>query len=74
MDEDSLARKFGSSKELVESIVEALQGKSNPRTTLTNFIEAAQMVGHCHYEHQTDWGKTVIHHQLTHFILNLNFF
>ncbi|XP_022545531.2 cellulose synthase-like protein B5 [Brassica napus] len=59
LDEDSLARKFGSSKELVISIVEALQGKSNPKTSLTDFIEAAQMVGHCHYEHQTNWGKTL---------------
>ncbi|KAF2620691.1 hypothetical protein F2Q68_00039845 [Brassica cretica] len=33
--------------------------KSNPKTSLTDFIEAAQMVGHCHYEHQTNWGKTL---------------
>ncbi|KAL0716034.1 hypothetical protein Bca4012_065356 [Brassica carinata] len=59
LDEDSFARKFGSSKDLVKSIVEALQRKSNPKTTLTNFIEAAKMVGSCHYEHQTNWGKTI---------------
>ncbi|KAJ0234762.1 hypothetical protein HA466_0271280 [Hirschfeldia incana] len=59
LDEDSLAKNFGSSKELVKSIVEALQRKSNPKTTLTNFIETAQMVGSCHYEHQTNWGETL---------------
>lgn len=58
--EDSLATKFGSSKEMVISMVEALKRKPNPQNSLTNVIEAAQEVGHCHYEYQTSWGKTVI--------------
>ncbi|CAH8361513.1 unnamed protein product [Eruca vesicaria subsp. sativa] len=57
--EESLEKKFGKSKEMVKSMVDALQRKSNPQDTLTNSIEAAQEVGHCHYEDQTSWGKTV---------------
>ncbi|KAF3577100.1 hypothetical protein DY000_02035059 [Brassica cretica] len=56
--EGSLAREFGSSKEIVKSVVEALQGKSNPQQTITNSIEIAEEVGNCHYEYQTSWGKT----------------
>ncbi|XP_019087429.1 PREDICTED: cellulose synthase-like protein B5 [Camelina sativa] len=37
--------------------MDALQRKSNPQSSLTNFIEAAQEVGHCHYECQTSWGN-----------------
>ncbi|KAL1220610.1 Cellulose synthase-like protein B6 [Cardamine amara subsp. amara] len=56
--EDSLVRTYGSSKELVKSVVDALQKKSsNPKNSLKNFIEAAQEVGHCHYEYQTSWGN-----------------
>lgn len=58
--EGSLAREFGSSKEIVKSVVEALQGKSNPQQAITNSIEIAKEVGNCHYEYQTSWGKTVI--------------
>jgi len=50
-------RKYGSSKELVKSVVDALQRKSNPQKSLANLIEAAQEVGHCHYEYQTSWGN-----------------
>ncbi|CAF1866108.1 unnamed protein product [Brassica napus] len=57
--EGSLAREFGSSKEIVKSVVEALQGKSNPQQTITNSIEIAEEVGNCHYEYQTSWGKTI---------------
>ncbi|RID66855.1 hypothetical protein BRARA_D01969 [Brassica rapa] len=57
--EGSLAREFGSSKEIVKSVVEALQGKSNPQQTITNSIEIAKEVGNCHYEYQTSWGKTI---------------
>uniref|UniRef100_A0A0D3C3P7 Glycosyltransferase 2-like domain-containing protein n=1 Tax=Brassica oleracea var. oleracea TaxID=109376 RepID=A0A0D3C3P7_BRAOL len=56
--EGSLAREFGSSKEIVKSVVEALQGKSNPQQTITNSIEIAEEVGNCHYEYQTSWSKT----------------
>ncbi|XP_019082838.1 PREDICTED: cellulose synthase-like protein B2 isoform X2 [Camelina sativa] len=56
---DSLPRGFGNSKEMVKSVVEALQIKSNPQHILTNSIEAAQEVGHCDYEYQTNWGKTI---------------
>ncbi|CAH2079069.1 unnamed protein product [Thlaspi arvense] len=59
LDEDSLERKYGSSKEMVKSMVDALQRKSNPQNTITNSIEAAHEVGHCHYEFQTNWGETV---------------
>ncbi|KAL9286919.1 putative cellulose synthase (UDP-forming) [Arabidopsis thaliana] len=55
--EDSLVRKYGNSKELVKSVVDALQRKSNPQKSLANLIEAAQEVGHCHYEYQTSWGN-----------------
>ncbi|EFH44473.1 hypothetical protein ARALYDRAFT_329979 [Arabidopsis lyrata subsp. lyrata] len=57
LDEDSLVRKYGSSKEMVKSVVGALQLKSYPQKSLTYFIEAAQEVGHCHYEYQTSWGN-----------------
>ncbi|KAG2285776.1 hypothetical protein Bca52824_045380 [Brassica carinata] len=57
--EGSLAREFGSSKEIVKSVVEALQGKSNPQQTITNSIEIAEEVGNCHYEYQTSWSKTI---------------
>ncbi|KAL9286921.1 putative cellulose synthase (UDP-forming) [Arabidopsis thaliana] len=57
LSEDSLARKYGSSKELVKSVVGALQRKSNPQKSLANLVEAAQEVGHCHYEYQTSWGN-----------------
>ncbi|CAA0374160.1 unnamed protein product [Arabidopsis thaliana] len=57
--EDSLSSGFGNSKEMVTSVVEALQRKPNPQNILTNSIEAAQEVGHCDYESQTSWGKTI---------------
>ncbi|CAN6843042.1 unnamed protein product [Brassica oleracea] len=56
---ERLERDFGKSKEMVKSVVDALQRKSNPQDTLINSSEAAQAVGHCHYEYQTSWGKTV---------------
>ncbi|XP_018482999.1 cellulose synthase-like protein B3 isoform X2 [Raphanus sativus] len=56
---ESLERDFGKSKEMVKSIVDALKRKTNPQDPFTNSIEAAQKVGHCHYEYQTSWGKTV---------------
>ncbi|CAH2079068.1 unnamed protein product [Thlaspi arvense] len=59
LDEDSLARKYGNSREMVKSMVEALQRKSNPQNTLANSIEAAHEVGNCHYEYQSSWGKTL---------------
>ncbi|KAG7542819.1 Cellulose synthase [Arabidopsis thaliana x Arabidopsis arenosa] len=55
--EDTLVKRYGSSKELVKSVVDALQRKSNPQKSLENLIEAAQQVGHCHYEYQTSWGN-----------------
>ncbi|XP_010413985.1 PREDICTED: cellulose synthase-like protein B3 isoform X2 [Camelina sativa] len=56
----NLAREFGNSKEMVTSVVNALQRKPNPQhSSLTDSLEAAQEVGHCHYENQTSWGKTI---------------
>ncbi|KFK31114.1 hypothetical protein AALP_AA6G069800 [Arabis alpina] len=57
--EESLAREFGHSKEMVKSLVESLQRKSNPRNSLINSIEAAKEVGNVQYEYQTSWGKTI---------------
>ncbi|CAA0374141.1 unnamed protein product [Arabidopsis thaliana] len=57
--EENLAREFGNSNEMVTSVVEALQRKPNPQNTLANSLEAAQEVGHCHFEYQTSWGKTI---------------
>lgn len=57
--EESLARVFGNSKEMVTSVVDALQRKSNPQNSLTNSLEVAKAVGHCNYEYQTSWGKTI---------------
>ncbi|XP_010510003.1 PREDICTED: cellulose synthase-like protein B3 isoform X1 [Camelina sativa] len=58
--EENLAREFGNSKEMVTSVVNALQRKPNPQhSSLTDSLEAAQEVGHCHYENQTSWGKTI---------------
>nr|AAL85026.1 putative cellulose synthase [Arabidopsis thaliana]AAN71948.1 putative cellulose synthase [Arabidopsis thaliana] len=64
--EENLAREFGNSNEMVTSVVEALQRKPNPQNTLANSLEAAQEVGHCHFEYQTSWGKTVIRFKLYH--------
>ncbi|CAH2059788.1 unnamed protein product [Thlaspi arvense] len=57
--EESLARDFGNSEEMVKSVVDALQKKSNPQNSLTNSLDLAQEIGHCHYEYQTSWGKTI---------------
>ncbi|KAG7573372.1 Nucleotide-diphospho-sugar transferase [Arabidopsis suecica] len=57
--EESLAREFGKSKEMVKSVVDALQRKSYLHNTLKDSLEAAQEVGHCHYEYQTSWGNTI---------------
>ncbi|XP_024003856.1 cellulose synthase-like protein B3 isoform X2 [Eutrema salsugineum] len=57
--EKNLAKEIGNSKEMVKSVVDALQMKSNPQQTLTNSIEVAKEVGNCHYEHQTSWGNTI---------------
>ncbi|CAN8232009.1 unnamed protein product [Cochlearia groenlandica] len=55
---DATTMKYGSSKEMVKSVANALQRKPNPQNiTLANFIEAAKQVGHCLYEYQTSWGK-----------------
>jgi len=56
---DSLARRFGNSKEMMKSVVDAIQRNPNPQNILTNSIEAAREVGHCQYEYQTSWGNTV---------------
>ncbi|CAF1866096.1 cellulose synthase-like protein B3 isoform X1 [Brassica napus] len=59
LDEESLARKFGSSKEIRKSVANALQRKSNSQNILTNFLDEAREVGQCQYESQTSWGKTI---------------
>ncbi|CAN6843030.1 unnamed protein product [Brassica oleracea] len=59
LDEESLARKFGSSKEIKKSVANALQRKSNSHNILTNFLDEAREVGQCQYESQTSWGKTI---------------
>ncbi|RID66854.1 hypothetical protein BRARA_D01968 [Brassica rapa] len=59
LDEESLARKFGSSKEIRKSVANALQRKSNSQNILTNFLDEAREVGHCQYESQKSWGKTI---------------
>nr|AAC25943.1 putative cellulose synthase [Arabidopsis thaliana] len=43
---DSLARRFGNSKEMMKSVVDAIQRNPNPQNILTNSIEAAREVGH----------------------------
>lgn len=60
LDDANLAREFGNSKEMVKSVVHALQRKLNSQDNFANSLKAAQEVGHCHYEYQTSWGKTVI--------------
>ncbi|VVB07424.1 unnamed protein product [Arabis nemorensis] len=57
--EENLVREFGNSKEMANSVIDALQRKSNPQAILTNSLEAANEVGHCPYEYQTSWGKTI---------------
>ncbi|CAH2065652.1 unnamed protein product [Thlaspi arvense] len=57
--EESLVREFGNSKEMVKSVVGALQRHLYTQRICTNSIEAAKEVGNIHYEHQTNWGKTV---------------
>ena len=55
-------QKFGSSREIVKSAADALEGKtysanySNP----SSFLEAAIQVSACGYEFGTAWGKQVI--------------
>lgn len=60
LDEESFARKFGSSEEIRKSVANALQRKANSQNILTNSVDEAKEVGHCQYESQTSWGKTVI--------------
>ncbi|KAL1220452.1 Cellulose synthase-like protein B3 [Cardamine amara subsp. amara] len=57
--EESLAKDFGNSKEMVKSVVETLQRKSSPQNTLANSLKVAEEVGQCQYEYQTSWGKTI---------------
>ena len=59
LDDESLAAKLGSSKEIRKSVANALQRKSNSQNILTNFLDEAREAGHCQYESQTSWGKTV---------------
>ncbi|CAA7049534.1 unnamed protein product [Microthlaspi erraticum] len=58
-DEESLEREFENSKEMAESVVDALQRKANIQNSLTKSLETAKEVGQCQYEHQTSWGKTI---------------
>lgn len=51
--------KFGSSKELTKSVVDALEGKTLPPNNLQSFIEAACQVSGCGYEDGTCWGTKV---------------
>ncbi|AEC08698.1 cellulose synthase-like B4 [Arabidopsis thaliana] len=57
--EESLTREFGNSKEMVKSVVDALQRKPFPQKNLKDSLETAQEMGHCHYEYQTSWGKNI---------------
>ncbi|CAN6834287.1 unnamed protein product [Brassica oleracea var. botrytis] len=59
LDDESLAAKLGSSKEIRKSVANALQRKSNSQNILTNFLDEAREVGHCQYESQTSWGKII---------------
>lgn len=68
MDEESLEREFGNSKEMVKSVVNALQRKANLQNSFKTSLETAKEVGHCQYEHQTSWGKTVIFLSLEFFV------
>ncbi|XP_020238378.1 cellulose synthase-like protein H1 [Cajanus cajan] len=51
---------FGTSKVLVESATDALEGKTlSPNNNLCNSLEAAREVASCEYDYGTAWGKQV---------------
>ncbi|KAK1568118.1 hypothetical protein Q3G72_020786 [Acer saccharum] len=56
---DELVKEFGGSKEFINSASQALQGKTDCPTNLSNSLEAAYQVADCDYESNTNWGEKV---------------
>lgn len=56
-----LQKKFGSSKELIESARSIITSKEAPAAVadLTSRVEAAKQVSACSYETGTSWGQEV---------------
>ncbi|TXG55397.1 hypothetical protein EZV62_020653 [Acer yangbiense] len=54
---DELVKEFGGSKEFIISASQALQGKTDCPTNLSNSLEAAYQVADCDYEFNTNWGE-----------------
>ena len=52
-------QEFGSSKELIKSVVLALKGNTNPSNCLRNSIQASYQIASCEYEYGTSWGTKV---------------
>jgi hypothetical protein len=61
--EDTLLE-FGSSKELIKSVVQALKGKMDPSYSLCTYIEAAYQIASYEYEYGTGWGTKVSDHMV----------
>ncbi|KAK0602710.1 hypothetical protein LWI29_036177 [Acer saccharum] len=56
---DELVKEFGGSKEFINSASQALQGKTDCPTDLSNSLEAAYQVADRDYESNTNWGEKV---------------
>ncbi|KAJ1381427.1 Protein kinase-like domain superfamily [Sesbania bispinosa] len=59
--EEELKQKFGTSKELINSVVHALEGRTySPNDiNISNTIDVAGIVASYRYEYETDWGEQV---------------
>ncbi|KAH9669523.1 cellulose synthase-like protein B4 [Citrus sinensis] len=55
----SLLKKFGNSKEFINSAAHALKGKAYFTSILSKSLDVVHQVAGCDYEHSSDWGKKV---------------
>ena len=56
---NNILSNFGSSKELIKSGANALKGKTDPPSNLSNSIQASYQVSGSGYEYGTNWGTKV---------------
>ncbi|KAH9669527.1 cellulose synthase-like protein B4 [Citrus sinensis] len=57
--DDELLKKFGNSKEFINSAAHALKGKAYFTSILSKSLDVVHQVAGCDYEHSSDWGKKV---------------
>ncbi|KAH9718110.1 cellulose synthase-like protein B4 [Citrus sinensis] len=54
--DDELLKKFGNSKEFINSAAHALKGKAYFTSILSKSLDIVHQVAGCDYEHSSDWG------------------